>query len=120
MCTILTPQLNTFADEKMHCNLNRELMNPADSKLILPYTKKYGPLGEITFLLKPLDSFKIPANAVLLEENSFTNLFWVDNGVNQGTVYGNFNNVPFLVMHISYNFPSPNLLMELGFKELFD
>lgn len=95
-------------------------MNPADTTLILPYTKKYGPLGEITYLLKPLDTLEIPANAVMLEENSFTNLFWVDNGGNQGTVYGNFNNVPFLVMHISYNIPSPNLLMELGFKELFD
>lgn len=95
-------------------------MNPLDTKLILPYTKQYGPLGKITFLLEPMEKFEIPASAVSLEENFFTNLFWVDNGVNQGTVYGNFSNILFLIMHISYNIPSPNLLMELGFKELCD
>jgi len=95
-------------------------MNAIDTTLILPYTKKYGPLGEITFLLKPIETFEIPASAVSLEENSFTNLFWVDNGVNQGSVYGVLKNVQFLLMHISYNIPSPNLLIELGFKELLD
>ena len=93
-------------------------MNPADTTLILHYTKKYGPLGEITYLLEPLDTLEIPANAVMLEENSFINLFWVDNGENQGSIYGAIKNIQYLIMHISYDIPSANLLIELGLKEI--
>ena len=95
-------------------------MNPIETNLLLPFTKKYGSLGAITFQLKPLDTWIIPANAVLLEGKTFKQFYWVDNGNNQGSVFGTLNDKHFLVMHILYNIPSPNLLIELGFKDLFD
>jgi hypothetical protein len=96
-----------------------ELMNLQEISLILPFTKKYGPLGEITFLMKRTSSFTMPPNTTQLEEYRNYEAHWIDKGSNKGIVSGTFNGRHLLVMQIIYNTPSPHLLIELGFNELF-
>jgi len=93
-------------------------MNLPEPSLILPFTKKYGPLGEITFLMQPVNSFTMPANAAQIMEYSSFQAHWVDKGNNKGTVYATFNDIHYLVMRVTYNTPSPQLLIDLGFKEI--
>ena len=97
-----------------------ELMNLQERSLILPFTKKYGPLGEITFLMQPTSSITIPPNTTQLKEYRRYQTHWINKGLDKGIVYGTFNGRHFLVMQVTYNTPSPHLLIELGFKELFN
>lgn len=88
--------------------------------LILPFTKKYGPLGEITFYMESMKTLDIPLNAVSFEKIGDIEMFWAYKRNGNGSVYGISGAKQYKVMDVVNTSPSPYLLIELGLNEIFE
>jgi len=88
--------------------------------LILPFTKKYGPLGEITFHMESIKTLDIPLNAFSFEKIGDMEIYWARKYNGNGSVYGISDDQQYKVMDVVNTFPSPYLLIELGLNEIFE
>ena len=87
---------------------------------ILPYTKKYGPLGEISFFWSETNKSVMGKTITALGLHRGYHLFWSQNEKGKGRIYAQEKNITIKIMEINFNVPNPLLLIELGIKELFD
>ena len=87
---------------------------------ILPYTKKYGPIGEIRFSWRETKKSVMGKAVTPLGLHGGFHLYWSQIEKGKGRIYAQEKNFTIKIMEINFNVPKPLLLIELGIKELFD